>query len=387
MASNTGTDGTEYVGDVMAFVPAPDYADEEGEAKLMVVGNLLNCFPRLKIPSIPYDFNSCYKPAGLSNLSTVLFDNFIKDIQLSMNASFPLFWPLVTAIFLLFWPLLTAIFLLLVYVPNFFAHFLFYYGVVCLAALALLAWSNHNHQADLQCEIEARIQEWQPSFAREGYVVEYVVDQPRWWSSLESYIFIHRSDRPATATEQSPLYYDEEEAKYLLLYARMLRHRNKTFRVWPLSRGPNNKIGTTKPPALQHLPDEAFAPLVKDTDAALRSYMIRKGYASLALTVLFWIFLLIHYLSGWNAAVVLPGLVLFVSVNEVVLPQVPLLSAPLRRTLNQEWPPRLAPHGFTVEYRVDRPHWYSFARGVPAHSALGRDVLLSPRRFFQQQQQ
>lgn len=348
------------------FVPAPEGGEE---AKLMVVGGGV-CCNRNKIPSIPYDGDSCYKPAGLSNLSNELFDNFIRDIQLSMKARFSLFWPILTTIFVLF-----------VVVPMFVPaeHFTLY-GVACLFALGILARLRYNHQADFKCEMEARLDEWQPLFVREGFVVEYVVDR-KWWTSPESYLYFHRRSvganqvaaPAASGAKFSPLY--EEEAKYLLLFARLFLHRNKTFRVMPLSREATH-WHCTKPPALYNLNDDVFMKLMQDMDGCMRSFVIKKRNVTLGLVAL-WI--LINFLSAGNAVVVMPFLVLFLALEEVVLPHL-LHASTLRTKLEQEWHPLLASYGFTVEYRVDRPHWYSWPEGYMHIRRLGSFSASSVQR-------
>jgi hypothetical protein len=65
----------------------------------------------------------------------------------------------------------------------------------------------------------------------------------------------------------------------------------------------------------------------------------------------------------YNFVVILVSVFIVCALGElVVIHHMPYLTAPIYTTL-EEWQPRLAPHGFTVEFRVDQPTWYSFREG------------------------
>jgi len=335
-SSNNSSGKTEATVNTMAtsFVPAPE--DDAGEGKLLISGGV--CWNRNKVPKLPYD-SDLYKPAALSNLSDELFYSFIKDLQLSMRARWPIYWPISIAFFVLFVVLPLFIPLQLVYC----------YVIACLVTVAGLIWIHHNQHADLRLEMVARIKEWQPLFSKEGFSVDYVVDKS-WWTFTESYIHIHRSFEKLGPT--GPL--SDEEAKYLLLFPRLFRHRNKTFRVMAISREPTYWL-YSKPPSLRSLSDDVFMSLMKDMDIALRAFSIKKRNLSLVLLL---VWLLVNYTSGGNAAVAMPLLVVFLGIDQLISVHLPVLSSHIPAKI-QEWKSRLNAQGFDAEYRIDQPAWYN----------------------------
>lgn len=341
-----------------SFVPAPD--GEEG--KLMLVGGL--CWNRNKIPSLPYDANSCYKPAGLSKLSNELFHSFVKDLQLSMRGHWPIYWPILICLFTIF-----------VVVPLFVPVIhLGYYGAACFLALVMLSIAYQNQHKDLQCEIEARINEWQCLFEEEGFQVDCIVDK-RLMSPTETYIHIHRSASSGPSELSTTLETSSqlvEEAKYLLLFARLFRHRNITYRIVPLSREPSYWL-YAKPPGLQNLSDELFQSLLKDMDIAMRAFVIKKRNTNLLFCV---VWLSINFLTAGNEFVTMPLIMLFLVLDQFVSDHLPFLNSHILHKI-EEWKPRLEAQGFTVEYRVDQPAWYNWREGymhIYRHSLSSPDV-------------
>jgi hypothetical protein len=232
-----------------SFVPAPDgdHGGDEADGqqcKLMVVGSF--CCNRNKGPHIPLDGKFYCLPVGLSNLSKSLFDNFVKDIQQSMRDRHLLFFPN----YFRTWVSL----LLLLFVLEPFT----FYSSIHLVVAGLLIWSHANHQKDLQCEIETRIQEWQPLFAKEGFVVRFIVDK-KLCRDTESYLHIYRAQSTDQPSGDGSAPHNKEEANYVLIWARSFRRRNTTFRTVPVSPfGSPFDILYVQPPALHNLDGAVF---------------------------------------------------------------------------------------------------------------------------------
>jgi len=348
-----------------SFVPAPDdepdnhdvirsMAGAGEEGKLMIVGHPC-CCNRNKIPSLPYDAKSCYKPAGLSRLSNALFHGFVMDLQLTMRQRWTIFWPVSITFF-------TIIEILPMILPM---QYLAVYGVACFAALVSLGYGRHVQLQDLNCEMQARIQEWKSPFEEQGFSVDYVVDKKHLWTVTETYIHIHRSSGPSV--HQPQYEEEEEEAKFLLLFPRLLfRHRNNTFRVVPISRTPST-WNFTKPPALRSLSEDVFRSLMKDIDTSMRNVSIKKG-------IVIFLFAFLWVLVGYNYAI-MPLFILLFLVEQLVLDHLPILNSQIKNKI-EEWKPRMEAEGFAIEYLVDQPAWYKWREG---YIHIYRVKNLSPR--------
>jgi len=324
-----------------SFVPAPSTEElyEDG-GKFMIVKGLFES--RNKIPGrIPYHGKSCSKPAVLAKLSNDVFQRFVQDLQLSMRTNY---WRI-------HWPILSSIFAVFVIVPLFVASpydSLGLYLTACLASVVFIGWRYSKQHDGLQFEMETRIQEWQPLFEKQGFQVDYIVDKHRLLPT-ETYIHIHRLSVGGASSSLSPAS-GKEEAKYLLLFPRLFRRRNRTFRAVPLSILSKDPVHYAKPPALQNLSDEVFQSLMNDMRAALRSLMVKKLYLYF---LLFIVWLILHYyLAFGSPTVALFLIVLLFVLDQFVVDHHPILSAKMIQKI-EEWKPRIEAHGFTVEYVVD----------------------------------
>lgn len=320
-----------------SFVPAPAEHDCEG-GKLLIVGGLYR--NRNQIPALPSTgATACYKPAGLSNLSEELFQSFIRDLQLSMRSYWSIYWVILAWLFTIFGlvPLL---------VPPY--HTWFYFAV-CLAVTIFIGWRNSIQRKDLEDEMEARIKEWEPLFEKQGFQVEYIVDDNHAVRPTETYIHIHRLSG-ATPSSAKGADEGEEEAQYLLLFPRLFRRRNKLFRAVPVSTSKDRKF-YAKPPSLHNLSDELFQELMNDLGWALRALMIKKLGVYLVFAIVWFV---VHYLALGNEYVMMPLIALFVVLDQFYLDHRPFLSSPVTTKI-EEWKPRLEANGSTIDYQVDQP--------------------------------
>jgi hypothetical protein len=155
----------------------------------------------------------------------------------------------------------------------------------------------------------------------------------------------------------------KEEANYLLLWARSFRRRNTTFR--PMLVSPFRSSFDTlyaQPPALQNLDRAVFRSLMKDVETAMQIHgrrLLPFGFAAVVAVVVASHFLAFEY----DILVVVASVFIAAALVELFLiHHLPCLTAPIYAIL-EEWQPRLAPHGYTLEFRVDQPTWYSFREG------------------------
>lgn len=344
--TNTGdADGTS------SFVPAPSTEEfyEDGGKFMIVKGPFFRS--RNKIPGrIPYHGKSCSKPAVLAKLSNDVFQRFVQDLQLSMRTNY---WRI-------HWPILSSLFAVFVIVPLFVVSpydSLGLYLTACLASVVFFGWRYGKQHEGLQFEMETRIQEWQPLFEKQGFQVDYIVDKHRLMPT-ETYIHIHRlSVRGASSLSPAS---GKEEAKYLLLYPRLFRHRNRTFRVVPLSILSRDPVHYAKPPELQNLSDEVFQSLMNDMREALRSLMVKKLYLYFLLLIV-WL-ILQYYLALGSPTLALVLFVLVFVLDQFVVDHHPILSSKITQKI-EEWKPRIEAHGFTVEYLVDGEDAMTGGRG------------------------
>ena len=335
------------------FLPAPD-GDHDGDdidsqqGKLLVEGSI--CCKRNKFPQIRVD-RECSTPAGLSQLSKPIFDNFLKDIRLSMRDRPSLYSPI-----------MFFVFVIAVFVPVVVGTFAFSV-VIHLGAIGLLIWWRVNlNNNELQCGIEARIQEWQPLFSNEGFAVRFIVDK-KLCQATESYLHIYRAQNTtdqASNIDFVPNY--KEEANYSLLWARSFCRRNNTFRAVPrLQLSSSFDLFYAQPPALHNLDGAVFRGLMKDVEMAMEIHDLRfraftfVAVVPAAFVIHFWAF-------AYKPVAVVAMFIAAALIELVLIHHLPFLTAPISATL-EEWQPRLAPHGFTVEFRVDQPTWYSFREG------------------------
>ena len=219
-----------------------------------------------------------------------------------------------------------------------------------------------NINQDLRCGIEARIQEWQPLFSNEGFAVRFIVDK-KLCQATESYLHIYRAQN--TTDQASNIDFvpnSKEEANYSLLWARSFRRRNITFRAVPRFPFPSSfDLLYAQPPALHNLDGAVFRGLLEDVETAIQTHDRR--LCNLTFVVLVPAAIVIRFWAVANNPVVVMAMFIAFALMELVLiHHWPFLTAPIYATL-EEWQPRLAPYGFTVEFRVDQPTWYSFREG------------------------
>jgi len=328
------------------FVPVP--CSEEG--KLVVLGGL--SWKRNKIAH--------YKPTGLTNLRDELFCNFLKDMQLSIDARCQFLWRLVFASFILF-----AI------APIYLFSRACCIGVFLLV-LMVLAWESQCEQKDLQCEIMHRTLEWQQLFRQEGFNVDCIINDTNWFPT-STCIHIHRRGlknlcSTSGETLQKAHCQFEEEAKYLLVFVRLFRHRNKTFRVLPLA----NKAFSdmyVRPPMLYNLSEDSFRNLIREIAVALHEFSSKKQKRRACLLVIWLLFALFTR----NETLGLQILAIFMLFDELILDCLPFQSSSIQTKI-KECAPHLEVQGFVVEYRVDQPVWYNWREGYVHIRRLAQDV-------------
>lgn len=330
-------------------VPSTATATEYEGAKLLVWGGM--CCNRYKSPSISDATQSNFeKPAGLSKLSGETYESFIRDLQFSTQAHWPLYHPV-----------LTSAFIVLVVVPLLIPFYEFYlYVAMCIIFEIAIFWRMN---CDLQCETESRVQEWKPFFEKEGFQVDCVIDT-RWYAPTETYVHIYRwseykagvpwpsEEKP---TPQQPPRDDfEEQAKYILVSPRIVPRRNKSLRHVPILPWKSASTFCIKPPALRNLSDDVFRDLLVDVNKAVRSAWVKRRYF-LALCVVVWF--VVYYLTVGFETITKPLLLLFLLLDQFVVGHLPVMSSSFT-SLVDEWKPRLHTHGFCLEYTVDQPAWY-----------------------------
>jgi len=285
-------------------------------------------------------------------LSNETFESFIRDLQFSTQAHWPVFHPVLTFAFIgvVVGPLIIS------------PYEVYLYVAVCIVLEITIFWRMGS---DLQIEIESRVEEWRPFFEREGFQVDYVIDN-RWCTPTETYVHIYRwseySARVPWSSEEKPTPQPragddfEEQAKYMLVSPRIVPRRNKSFRHVPILPWKSASILCIKPPALQNLSDEVFRDLLVDVNKALRSVWVRRRYF-LALYVVAWS--TVYYLTVGNETITKPLLVLFLLLDQFIVGHLPLMNSSFT-SLVDEWKPRLHTHGFSLEYDVDQPAWYQW---------------------------
>jgi len=339
------------------YVPAP----EREEGKLLIVRNA--CWNRNKFQELPYHFISCDKPNGLVNLSDELFIEFSKDVQLSMQSHWTNYWHILIDMVIVSMIIVVVVplFMPLVYVG--------YYGAACVLVTSLLALGNHSNLKDLQSEIEVRIYEWESQFDDEGFAVKYVVDKSC-WTPTETYIHIFKTSPRKNAS--GVMLWDDrkQEAKFLLLFARLFGHRNNTFRVVQQSKEIPKGV-YAKPPALHGLDDDVFQKLMQEIGEAVHSFARKKRNINGFLFTVFSIPILL-WSQGWCAPLIAGLVILLLLIDQFLSDHLFFRRSRINKTI-KEWKPRLKRRGFAIEYRVDKPAWYSWKEGYVhiCHHTIG----------------
>ena len=320
------------------------------DCAFLLVGNICGS-TKSKFEKIPCDASPCEKPVDLSNLSDELFFNFTKEIQLSL-ASHSVVQSYTGLKLLMISVVVTA--LAFFYLPLFLYAVCFDVGVVLFGSLVALG--NRNWRKDLQCDIEARIEEWRTRFREHGFSVTCTAGE-RFCRpaelSLRIYESCKRGSRSVIWTCDG-----EQEAKYLILFARMFAHRNKTFRVLFTSKELPKNI-YIKPPALENLGDIVFQKVMKSLDKSLRAYKIKKRNICCLLAFTLGLPLLL-----WTPpAVFIYGLIIaYVLIHQFVADQFLFPKSGINECI-KKWEPRCAAQNHTIEYCVDQPRWYNWKEG------------------------
>jgi hypothetical protein len=320
-----------------SYASAPDDERTQGEAKLLIKSR--TCIKRNKMAMLPSGGQRCYKPTTLSSLDNDLFHNFTSDLQTTMKYQWCTDWVYFGAL------------LFFLYLPLY-AGWIF----VLSCSLALLAflcgfYFVSMNQRSLQSEIEARVEEWQPLLEEQGYSVDYVVDKPHWWSQIETYVHIHQNIRPQGS-------HVKEEAKYLVFFPIELRRRTKTFRILEDGGRLNHYI---KPPALRNLEESVFRELLRDLEVTTTLSNYGK-FMLFSLVMLVPAIVLLSFLPGEDFTL---GWVDFCAALYLVERCIRLYTGLFPYAFGvtakvEEWKPRLAEHGFNVDYIVDQPAWWSW---------------------------
>jgi len=347
------------------YVPAPE--DNGDGIKLLLVGNV--CFNK-QMKKLPRRAATSYeKPAGLSKLSDALFYSFTKDLQLSLHGHWTSCWRtlLLCALIILAASASSAIFSS---VPGI---YLIYCDAAYLFCAIILALGNHKQFGDLCTEVELRTQEWEPLFESEGFSVQCIVDKNCWRPS-KLYIHIKQS----SATRKDKLLSEmrscgvEPEVKYIVLFARLFARRNKTCRVILTSKALSSG-NYVKPPALQDLSDAVFQSLMKDMDKKVRAFTFKKRNICCSLFLLELTVLLCWTPVGIFLPVTIGSIFSFLIVDQFVLDHFLFPKSGISKFI-KKWAPRLNAHGFTLEYCMDKPKWYSWKEGLIHIRSRGFEV-------------
>ena len=350
-----GQPGTSTIDHVANYVVAPG---GPRYVKLLVMGGFF-CRNGL-IEKIPRDAtNPIRKPAELSNLSDELFCNFTKDIQLSVASHVSHKWHILLPLLFICVPMTSLTYL-------FYPPFLLYACLCNSIALlygVLVAFGYRDQVKDLQSDVEARIEEWSTMFRDEGFSVTCTTSES-FWRPNELYLHIFQSGMPSLGS-QIWFCHAEQEAKYLIFFARMFKHRNNNFRVLLASKKLAKSI-YVKPPALQNLSDTLFRKLMSNVDKTLRAYMVKKRNICISLVFFFDLpvflltpsELLLPIMTGVTA-----GLIVFLFLVHQFLADHLLFPVSGISKCIKKWQPRLAVYGYIIEYCVDQPRWFNWKEG------------------------
>ena len=326
--------------------------------KLLVVGSIIS--RNRELEKIPRDATKPFrKPAELSNLSDELFCNFTKDIQLSVACHMTDEWRILVPL-LGIGLLITSV--AYVYYPLFLLYSCFYDTIALLYGI-LVAFGYRAQVKDLQSEIEVRIEEWSTLFRHEGFSVTCTTRES-FWRPTELYLRIYQSCKPSMGSKIW-FCHAEQEAKYLILFARMFKHRNTSFRVLLASKKFAKSV-YVKPPALENLSDALFLRLMKDLDKTLRAYMVKKRNICLSLVFFFdfpvFLFspseLYLQITTGVTAGL----LVFFWWIHQFLADQFLFPISGISQCI-KKWQPRLAVDDHVIEYCVDQPRWFNWKEG------------------------
>jgi hypothetical protein len=116
------------------------------------------------------------KPPALHNLRNDVFRSLMKDVDLGMHESAKKQNQTMILVFVILYLIIDSYFLILLFCWIWFA----------------LEDLIGTHLGYLTAPVSAKLKEWQPRLASEGFTVVYRVDQPTWYSWKEGYMHIAR---------------------------------------------------------------------------------------------------------------------------------------------------------------------------------------------------
>jgi hypothetical protein len=315
-------------------------------------------------------------PPAIADLEVRLFQNLIRDIQATLRIREDAAGGSGVALFVFLWLFWFDDWIRGVSENTVVINLCLPVSVVILLVVEYF-WDK-SFQDAVESEIPLRLNEWQPLFAKQGYRLEYVVDEaPHFWNLTETYLLIESTtnnqfavdaneandDKNNVGSSDEPrcdfvAAADHDEVCYLIYFARSFVRRNQSYRVLDLK--PNYYYGQKymipKAPVLLDLNVQVFDKVMLGIKDCCTLY-----------TVHAWAFFLIFFLSYWTAMLVIPeyALVLSLLIELVafflyynVFPACGLYRLPESKL--EEWNQFLQAHGFMLSYHDDKQTWWQW---------------------------